>query len=153
MTKTLTERERHFAPRFDDALRLRDEGDLAGARAQLESLVQELTVAEPRLLSHTHLQLGHIATKLGDNGRRELHFRCAASIAPKLELASLALFHALLANGKPQDAFDEMLRFVTLRDSQLYRELLAEGFGRDLTAADQMTVRRVRSLLAGHRRN
>ena len=53
-------------------------------------------------------------------------FRRATELAPQSELASLSLFHCLIDQGGTDAAFDEMRRFLFLRDSDEYRRLLRE---------------------------
>jgi tetratricopeptide (TPR) repeat protein len=119
-------------PLFDEAMKLRDAGAFDEAIALLE---RALTFLEPTdgLLAHTHMQLGHISDKQNDHVKVERHFRLAVIAAPRNELASLGLFHALANLDRWEDAMTEMVRLVTMRDSARYRELLAEGFGSDLS--------------------
>jgi tetratricopeptide (TPR) repeat protein len=150
---TLNETEKVFAGMFDQALQLRDRGEFVEAIALLEQLVTHLTEPgrrAPTLLSHSHMQLGHIHRKLGNDLAREHHFRRAIEIAPHLELASLGLFHALEALGCSEEAMHEMIRYLTLRDSPGYRELLSEGFGEELTVREQELAAEARRLLQSH---
>jgi predicted Zn-dependent protease len=147
------EHEKLLAQDFDRALAVRDTGDLAGARTLLLELVLRLTSSDTRLLAHSHMQLGNIAHKLGDAGGRVYHFTEAVKITPKLELASLGLFHALSTQGREKEAFQEMLRFLNAKDSEMYRELLCQGFGESLSAELQAMVTSARELLARHRRS
>lgn len=60
----------------------------------------------------------------------ERHFREAVTIAPTMELASLGLFNALDNLGRPVEAMREVVRFLSLRESVGYRELLSgDAFG------------------------
>lgn len=65
--------------------------------------------------------MGNIALRLSC-------FQDAAEVSPKNELASLGLFHALFESERRQPAYAEMVRFRAPRDSELYRELLSDGF-------------------------
>jgi hypothetical protein len=70
---------------------------LWGAREQLLLLLGKLQAADRKLLAHSHMQLGNIAQKLGNNDARVHHFAEATKVAPRLELASLGLYHSLWA--------------------------------------------------------
>lgn len=112
---------------FDRAMKCRDRGEWAEARRLLHDLLAQLDPDEKKLRAHSHLQLGNIAEHLDDFAEAEREFRRATQIAPKLELASMALFHALNEQSRAPEALDEMLRFATQRDSAMYRELVEEG--------------------------
>lgn len=138
---------------FDEALKLRDAGELVAARHMLASLIEQLRPEDTGLLSHAHMQLGYIFKLLGDHVEREAHFRAATIVAPKRELASLGLFHALFDQGRRTEAFQEMVRLCGLRFSQLYSELLGPRYGRSFNAEQQELVAEGRRLLARYRRN
>ena len=149
----MTEDEERFSAEFDNALKLRDEGSLSAARAALESLIARVPRSSNSLLAHSHIQLGDICDQLGDHTQREAHFRSAVEIAPLLQLASLGLFHTLYERGRIDDALQEMLRLLHLRDSDLYAELLCEGYGARFTAEQQDHIMEARRLLKRHRQN
>lgn len=115
---------------FDKGLRLRDEGAFEDGIVILRALTTALDPVEERtLLAHTWNQIGHMRDCLGDLEAAELAFRHATAIAPKLELASMGLYHALWGLGRKQDALREMERYVALRpNSAGYRELLETGY-------------------------
>jgi predicted Zn-dependent protease len=54
------------------------------------------------------------------------HFLKAVKRAPNSELYSLGLFHILWAQGRKDEAFDEMRRFTAIADSIDYRAIVAE---------------------------
>ena len=54
------------------------------------------------------------------------HFLKAVKLAPTSELYSLGLFHILWAQGRRDEAFDEMRRFMAIADSIDYRAIVAE---------------------------
>lgn len=149
----MNDNEKGVSKQFDYALRLRDAGDLAGARRALESLIEQLTPADVRLLPHSHMQIGSICRRVGDLTKCEFHFRSAVEVAPTLELASLGLFHALFDQGRLDEALQEMLRLLRLRDSELYAELLNDGFGAEFSNERQELVTEARRLLRRHRQN
>ncbi len=124
----MTSSERH-AEIFDRAMVLRDEGQYPAAIAVLIELIAELSDADQVLLkAHSLVQLAYLYKQTGDCVDRELHLRRATEIAPRFELASLSLFLALIALDRREDAFREMLRYVALKASPGYRELLSDEF-------------------------
>lgn len=149
----MTENEERLAAEFDSALVLRDQGDLVAARRTLELLVEKLQPADTRLLSHSHVQIGSICGRLGDHAAREVHLRRAVEVAPRLELASLGLFHALYKLRRLDEALREMVRFLRLRDSEMYRELLCPDYEAGLDIEQRELVLEARRLLRGYRRN
>jgi predicted Zn-dependent protease len=54
------------------------------------------------------------------------HFQTAVKLAPTSELYSLGLFHIFWSQGRQDDAFNEMKRFMAVSDSEDYREIVAE---------------------------
>ena len=53
------------------------------------------------------------------------HFQTAVKLAPTSELYSLGLFHIFWSQGRQDDAFNEMKRFMAISDSADYREIVA----------------------------
>lgn len=120
----MTENEKTVAFLFDEAMKLRDVGDLVAARRLLTRLLEQLTPEDKLLRAHAHIQLGQFARTLGDPAEREGHFRMAARALPSSELASCGLFLALHDLGRLPEAFQEMVRFLRTRYSELYDEIL-----------------------------
>jgi tetratricopeptide (TPR) repeat protein len=149
MTK-LSEKEQQLAPIFDRALAYRDEGNYEKAVELLETLVEQLTTAEKRLLSNALLQLGNAYEKLHKRQLAIDTFQRAIQIAPAHELASLCLYHSLDEQGMETDALNEMLRYLALRPSPMYRELLCPGFEDNMSEQNKALVSRARELLRGH---
>jgi tetratricopeptide (TPR) repeat protein len=148
-----TENEKRLGYLFDDAMKLRDAGDLVAARRMLESLVEQLDAADARLLSHAHAQLGRLCERLGDHDKREAHFRAAVAGMPDYDLPSLGLFHALYDQGRRTEAFQEMVRLLRRSYSKEYAEMVA-GIPADrfppeqralIAEARQLTARRWRN--------
>jgi predicted Zn-dependent protease len=54
------------------------------------------------------------------------HFQTAVKLAPTSELYSLGLFHIFWSQGRQDDAFNEMKRFMAVSDSEDYREIVTE---------------------------
>jgi Zn/Cd-binding protein ZinT len=50
----------------------------------------------------------------------------AVKLAPTSELYSLGLFHIFWSEGRQEDAFNEMKRFMAISDSEEYREIVTE---------------------------
>jgi hypothetical protein len=149
----LSENEKRLSYLFDDAMKLRDAGELVAARRMLASLVEQLGPEDIALLSHAHMQLGYVSRLLGDRRGREAHFRAATIVRPRGELASMGLFHALFWQGRITEALQEMVRLLRLRYSQLYSELLTPRYGRSLDAEQQALIAEGRRLLARRSRN
>ena len=56
-------------------------------------------------------------------------YKCAIKISPKSEHASLGLFHCLWDQGKTDEALEEMKRFMSISDSEDYREISKAHLG------------------------
>jgi tetratricopeptide (TPR) repeat protein len=149
----MTENEEQLSAQFDNAMKLRDEGNLSAARAALETLIKQLLPSDVKLLAHSHMQLGNICDRLREHTQREAHFRAAVEVAPTLQLASLGLFHTLYEQDRIDEALEEMLRLLRLRYSDLYAELLGEGYGSRFSIEQRNRVMEARRLLKRHRQN
>jgi hypothetical protein len=149
----MTDNEKRLGPIFDEAMKLRDAGELLAARGLLMTLVKLLTPQDKTLLPHAHVQLGAICKRLGRHVQRESHFRAASDIAPRLELASVGLFLALVHRGRLNEALYEMVRFVRLRYSELYDEMLTPRLDLRVDAAQQALITEAQLLLARRRLN
>ena len=106
---------------FELAVLLRDQGSLAEARNVLERLTVEdgATLAELAVLGDVYWDLGNLSAAIET-------FRRCTTMAPMNECVSLGLFHTLWQSGQHEQALDEMKRFVQSKDSNEYREILAE---------------------------
>ena len=113
-------------PEFDRALRLRDEGDLIGAIEIFEQLDKEhpnqSVILRMWASIYFHLEDWKKALPL---------YQRTALLSPKSELTSLGLFHSLWNVGKQDEAFAEIRRFLSISDSEEYRQLIKE-MGREL---------------------
>src|SRR5450432_4066582 len=144
--------EQPVSPMFDRAMELRDNGQLDEAIELLEQLLQELGPKDKRLSAHSHNQVGYIRKMQGRLIDSERHFREAVTMASKMELASLGLFHALDNLGRHVEAMGEVVRFLSLRESLGYRELLSgDAFGDDVPDDERRLADVARTLLAKHR--
>lgn len=147
-----TDNERANVVDFDRALALRDAGDLPAALALLQAVVAKLTQADARLLLHAHIQIVQILKKLDRTSDAEVHARFAVQLAPRAELASLALFHVLTALRRSTEGLREALRFLSLRESLGYRELFAGGgWTTDVPREQRDLAKDARRLLAKYR--
>jgi lipoprotein NlpI len=70
--------------------------------------------------------LGDVYSELGNVDAAIEAFREAVRLAPTSEIASLGLFHCLWRAKKEREAFDEIRRFMSLSESQDYRDIVNE---------------------------
>ena len=104
-----------------DAISLRDSGRENEALARL----REIVASHPRS-TRALLVLGGLYR---DRGEMDLAVTCfseAVRIGPKLELASLGLFHSLYDSGNWRAAVVEMARFLRVSESSDYRAMIPE---------------------------
>lgn len=108
-------------PDFNRALLLRDSGDLLGAALIFERLDKEYPNQSAILgmwaSIYFHLENWEMALPL---------YQRTTNLSPKSELASLGLFHSLWNLGKQDEAFSETKRFLSISDSEEYRQLIKE---------------------------
>ena len=148
--KTLSDKENENERLFNEAIQARDADELARAEDLFRQLLGVLTKSDRKLKVATNVQLGFVESQLKKFKMAEESYRQAIEGAPHYELASLGLFHSLVDQDKWTEALSEVVRFVALRDSEAYRELLGPGYEDDMSSQDQALVQRARSLLAGH---
>ena len=70
--------------------------------------------------------MGHIYYKLKDFEKALDCYEKTVSLSPKSELASLGLFHTLWDMERERDAFEEAKRFLSIRESKEYFQLIEE---------------------------
>jgi tetratricopeptide (TPR) repeat protein len=68
--------------------------------------------------------LANALKSLGEIDEAECYFKRAVELSPTSEKTSLGLFHCLWSQGKEDEAFDEMRRFIRLAKSDEYQALL-----------------------------
>jgi len=107
--------------RFQEALALRDAGDLQAAR----DILLDLTQADGTSAA-AFAVLGGIYWTLKDLDRAIPCFEEAIGLAPKAPVASLGLFHCLWEQGRINLAIAEMKRFMAVSDSSDYRMIISE---------------------------
>ncbi len=115
---------------FNDAIKLRDKGDLHGALHHFQKLSQKY----PHRAS-IYGMLGHLHWLLGSLPEAIQCFQTVVKLSPKSELGSLGLFHALWKAGQRNEALKEMKRFLSLADSEEYKAILSEKH-EELTAEE-----------------
>jgi tetratricopeptide (TPR) repeat protein len=110
-----------FAMTINRAIDMGEAGDIAQAVQLLSSLVEEFTEA-----ASARGYLGWFLSQLGRHEEAIEQSRHAIRIAPGSEKASLIHFQVLWKSGKHIEALDEMKRFLTIRPSQIYTEIIKE---------------------------
>jgi tetratricopeptide (TPR) repeat protein len=134
--------------KFDEAIGLRDNNRYQESIEAFEALIRE-PGTQRFLVLHSHLQAGGMLRNLFMYDVAERHARRAIELAPGNELASLLLFHVLASTARMLQALEEMVRYVSRRDSKLYRDLLADGYDMsELGSRYVELVDRARTLLA-----
>lgn len=108
-------------PRFREAVKLSDNGDLIAARKMLLDLA-----SEDNQSTAIFTVLGHICWEMKLFDEAATAFKHAIELSPKLEAVSLGLFHTLWALNKRVEALEEIKRFQTIADSAHYREIVRE---------------------------
>ena len=107
--------------RFESANQLRKAGDADGAIRVLRALVSDF----PKQAA-AYLIIGDILWDEGKLAAATAAFRIATERFPKLEIASLGVFHTLWRQSKTDDAFEEMKRFQSVSHSRDYQEIVDE---------------------------
>ena len=112
-------------------------------------LLERLPADKAKMRAFAHNEMGFVLMWLvGDPRRAEDHFRQAIALRPRAELPSLGLYHALAEMGQWERAFEEIVRFVALRDSAEYRELLNDAVRNESTGRRRELIDEARRLLA-----
>ena len=113
--------------RFQEALALKDAGELTAATDILASLAQEASDS-----IGFWLVFGDAREELGDLSGAVTCYGNAVRLAPTHELASRSLFHCLWELSQKGDeeaqsrALAEIRRFLSVSDSQVYEEIIQE---------------------------
>ncbi len=95
-------------------------------------------------------ELGFIERKRGHLEAAEEFSRTATTLSPRSELASIGMFHTLWDQKKRKEALEEVVRLVSMRDSDHYSELLSHGFRDDLGVELLALADRARAILSGY---
>ncbi len=112
-------RDRSADDVVEEAIALRDRGRERAAIGLLERIV-----AEAPNSSFAWLIMGGLLWDRGDPDRALESFERAVEISPDLEKASLGVFHTALELGDDEKAFGEMKRFLSVSESEEYRNLI-----------------------------
>jgi predicted Zn-dependent protease len=115
-----------YKSRFEDALRIRDEGRLVEA----DEILSELEAENPEDPAIALIRAG-VLFKLDKFKEAAELFGGILHSRLTTELASRGLFHALWKLGRYDEAFEEMKRFLAIADSEGYREFL-DDINKDL---------------------
>lgn len=115
------EDDKRVGPEFERALRLRDEGQIVSAIAVLS----ELATRRPDL-AHVAGTLAGLQFQHEDFEGAARNARRAVQLAPRSELASRILFHALYQLRDLAAAFEELARFRSTKNSLEYDQTLSE---------------------------
>jgi predicted Zn-dependent protease len=110
-----------YKSRFESANRLRKDGDADGAIKILRALVADC----PKKAA-AYLVIGDILWEEDRLSEAAAAFRVATERFPRLEIASLGLFHTLWRQSEIDAAFAEMKRFQSISHSQDYKEIVDE---------------------------
>lgn len=106
---------------LERALQCCTRGELNAARAELESLATR-NVENAQVIG----MLGVVLKGLGRIDEAAQYLRHTVHLAPRSERASIGLFHCEVRLGRVDSAFEEMRRFLKIRDSEEYRRLVDE---------------------------
>src|SRR5437773_664217 len=110
-----------YKSRFESANRLRKDDDADGAIRVLRALVADF----PKKPA-PYLVIGDILWDEGRLSAASAAFRVATKRFPKLDIASLGLFHTLWRQSKTDAAFEEMKRFQSISFCRDYKEIVDE---------------------------
>ena len=128
----MTQTTGNSSPRVVEAIKHAIDLD---SRGETGLAVQHLSALLAEFPSASSLR-GYLAGFLSRSGKVEEaieHGRHAVLLSPKSEKASLVLFHVLWKAGKHLEAFDEMKRYLAIRPSKEYSDLIK---GWELSAGD-----------------
>jgi tetratricopeptide (TPR) repeat protein len=121
MTEPVRSDLTRYAKKMNHAIDLAKAGNFAQALDIVSRLVEEFGEA-----ASGHGYLAWFLLELGRHKEAIQHSRQAIALAPNSENASLIHFQVLWQSGKQIEALDEMKRFLTIRPSKLYTELICQ---------------------------
>lgn len=137
---------------YQAALDARHDDRLPDGIALCERAIALLLPDERRARALLHLELGFQTEEMRDLEGAARHYRISTENAPRFELASLALFHALLELDRRQAAYEEAVRFTAVRDSPEYRELFSSArYGEGLPWQQRELIAQARRNLANRK--
>lgn len=106
---------------YEEAVALIKTGDLDSARKKLLNL----SVIDPTSTA-IYAVLGKVYWDMHLLDEAVNAFRCGTKLNPTLEAVSLGLFHCLWELNKRKEALEEVERFMSVSDSEDYREIVRE---------------------------
>jgi hypothetical protein len=149
MTSPIRTRD-EFGPRFDAALDARHAGDLEAAKQLCLQALDDTAPDLRRFRAILYGELGYIYGEQGDDKQSAECYRRSVALAPRAELPSLGLFHALAQQHQWLEAMEEAVRFLRGTSSDGYRALFCDGFGDDFDPPIRALVQEARALLQQH---
>lgn len=108
---------------FESAQKTSRTGDFQTAIEQFKVLIAKYP--KNGLL---HAVLANNYWHLGDLDTAEVEFRTAVELYPKNEHCSLSFFHLLWEKGKETEGFNEMRRFLSIAESDEYKQLVKDMY-------------------------
>ena len=135
---------------FREGAAARLEGRLEDALRLFRQSLEECPPQDRKLLGGINGMIGAVERKRGSLTSAEKHSRIATTLLPRSQLASVGMFHSLWDQEKRREALDEVIRLVSLRDSEHYSELLSHGFRDDLGVELLALADRARAILSGY---
>jgi predicted Zn-dependent protease len=108
-----------YKRKFAKANEFRKKGNADAAIKLLRALVAEFPER-----AAAYLVIGDILWDAGKLPAASRAFRIATKLFPKLEIASLGLFHTLWAQSKTDAAFAEMKRFQMISSCRDYEKIV-----------------------------
>jgi hypothetical protein len=119
MTPQIGNKHPRVISAINQAIQLNSDGRTASAVELLMGLALEFPEA-----SAVHSYLAWFLLCEGRCGEAVAHSLRAAKLAPKSEKSSLIHFHVLWRNGQHHQALDEMKRFLAIRPSEEYANII-----------------------------
>ncbi|MGA2069701.1 MAG: tetratricopeptide repeat protein [Thermoguttaceae bacterium] len=121
MTQTTGNNHPRVVSGINEAIDLAANDQNSVAVQLLTALAEEFPQA-----SSVHGYLAWFLLQIGRHQEAIEHSREAVSLSPKSERASLVHFHVLWKAGQHIQALDEMKRFLTIRPSQEYADIIKD---------------------------
>ena len=106
---------------FDRAIEARDRKEFGVAEGILKSIANRVDDK-----AAFHAVLASVLWSEGKITEAITSFSRATELAPSSEVVSVGLFHCLIKNGRVDDAFNEIRRFLATNESPEYVRLLRE---------------------------
>lgn len=140
-------KEQKFDSLLDDALAARNRGDYRTAIEICGAALAVLEEGDSFLLTIVHGEMGYIHWKLNDPATAQYHYSISVSNTPTSELASLGLYHSLVAQGMWVGGLEEVVRFLENKYSAEYDGLLSHEFVESLPGNARSLALKARNLI------